>query len=71
MSLSSHKAQGAHNTPTMPSSTKLRNNDDLIDTIRRVFREEFEVHKNKINDIVKANMEAVNVWLNKISEEID
>ena len=68
MSLRSRKAQGAHNTPTTPSSTKLRNDDDLVNTIRRVFKEEFEVHENKINDIIKTNMEAVNVRLNKISE---
>ena len=68
MSLRSRKAQGAHNTPTTPSSTKLRNNDDLVDTIRRVFKEEPEVHENKINDIIKTNMEAVNVRLKKICE---
>ena len=70
MSLRSRKAQTAH-TPTMLSSRKLRNYDDLVNTIRRVFKEEFEVHKNKINDIIKTNMEAVNVRLNKISEEVD
>ena len=47
MSLRSCKAQGAHNTPTTPSSTKLRNDDDLVNTIRRVFKEEFEVTKIK------------------------
>ena len=71
MSLRSRKAQGAHNTPTTPSSTKLRNDDDLVNTIRRVFKEEFEVHENKKNDIIKTNMEAVYVWLNKISEKAD
>ena len=48
MSLRSHKAQGAHNRPTTPLSTKLRNDDDLVNTIRRVFTEEFEVHENKM-----------------------
>ena len=71
MSLRSREAQGTHNTPTTPSSTKIRNDDDLANTIRRVFKEEFEVHENKINDIIKTNMEAVIVWLNKISEEVD
>ena len=71
MSLRSRKAQAAHNTPTRPSSTKLRNDDDLVNTIRRVFKEEFEVHENKINDIINTNMEAVNVRLNKISEKAD
>ena len=71
MSLRSRKAQTAHNTPTTPSSAKLRNDDDLVNTIRRVFNKEFEVHENKINDIIKTNMEAVNVRLNKISEEVD
>ena len=71
MSVRSRKAQAAHNTPTMPSSAKLRNDDDLVNTITRVFKEEFEVHKNKINDIIKTNMGAVNVQLNKISEEVD
>ena len=68
MSLRSRKAQAAHNTPTTPSSAKLRNHDDLVNTIRRVFNEDFEVHENKINDIIKTNMEAVNIRLNKISE---
>ena len=71
MSLRSCKAQAAHNTPITPSSGKLRNDDDLVDTIGRVFKEEFEVHENKINDIIKTNMEAVIVRLNKISEEVD
>ena len=70
MSLRSRKAQGAHNTPTTSSSTKLRNDDDLVNTTIRFFKEEFEVHENKINDIIKTNMEAVNVRLNKISEEV-
>ena len=48
MSLRSRKAQGAHNAPATPSSTKLRNDDDLVNTIRRVFKEEFEVHENKM-----------------------
>ena len=49
MSLRSGKAQGAHNTPTTPLSTKLRNDDDLVNTIiRRVFKEELEVHENKM-----------------------
>ena len=60
MSIRSRKAQAAQDTPTMPSSAKLTNNDDLVNTIRRVFKEEFEVHENKINDIIKINMEAVN-----------
>ena len=68
MSLRSRKAQGAHNTSTTSSSKKLRNDDDLVNTIRRFFKEEFEVHENKINDIIKTNMEAVNIRLNKISE---
>ena len=69
MSLRPRKAKAAHNTPTTPSSAKLRNDDDLVNTIRRVFKEEFEVHENKINDIIKTNMEAVNVRLNTISEK--
>ena len=72
MSLRSSKAKAVHNTPTTPSSAKLRNDNDLVNTVRRVFKEEFEVHENKINDIIRrTNMEAVNVWLNKIFEEVD
>ena len=72
MSLRSSKAKAVHNTPTTPSSAKLRNDNDLVNTVRRVFKEEFEVHENKIKDIIRrTNMEAVNVWLNKIFEEVD
>ena len=71
MSLRSCKAQAAYNTPITPSSGKLRNDEIIVDTIGRVFKEEFEVHENKINDIIKTNMEAVIVRLNKISEEVD
>ena len=71
MSLRSSKAKAAHNTPTKPSSAKHRNNNDLVNTVRHVFKEEFEVHENKINDIIRTNLEAVNVRLNKISEEVD
>ena len=70
MSLRSCKAQAVHNTPTTPSSGKLRNDDDLVDTIRRIFKEEFEVHENKINDIIKTNMEAVNLWLKKFLRKL-
>ena len=70
MSLRSSKAKAVHNTPTTPSSAKLRNDNDLVNTVRRVFKEEFEVHENKINDIIKTNMEAVNVRLNTISEKV-
>ena len=71
MSLRSCKAQAAYNTPITPSSGKLRNDEIIVDTIGCVFKEEFEVHENKINDIIKTNMEAVIVRLNKISEEVD
>ena len=71
MSFRSCKARAAHKTPTTPASAKFRNDDDLVNTIRHVFKEEFEVHENKLNDIIKTNIEAVNVWLNKISEEVD
>ena len=46
MSLRSCKARAAHKTPTTPSSAKLRNGDDLVNTIRHVFKDEFEVHEN-------------------------
>ena len=54
--------------PTTPASTNTVNEDELVNTIRRVFGEDF--HERKINDTTKSNMELTNNHLDKISAEV-
>ena len=54
--------------PTTPASTNTANEDELVNTIRRVFGEDF--HERKINDTTKSNMELTNNHLDKISAEV-
>ena len=62
MTLRTRKAQQVPNTPktpapTTPSSTKLANDDELVNNLRHILQEEFEVHEREINDMIKSNME--------------
>lgn len=75
MALRIRKAQQVQNTlktpaPTTPASTKLTNDDELVNTIKRVFQEEFEIHERKINGVIKCNMELASKRLTKISAEV-
>ena len=75
MALRIRKAQQVQNTlktpaPTTHASTKLTNDDELVNTIKRVFQEEFEIHERKINGVIKCNMELASKRLTKISAEV-
>ena len=75
MPLRTRKTQQVQNipetsAPTTPASTNTANDDELVNTIRRVFQEDFKVHERKINDTTKSNMELTNDHLNKISAEV-
>ena len=61
MALRTRKAQQVQNTPKIiapitPALTKSANNDQLVNTIRRAFQEEFKVHKRKINYMIESNV---------------
>ena len=62
MALRTRKVQQVQNTPKIiapitPALTKSANNDQLVNTIRRAFQEEFKVHKRKINCMIGSNVE--------------
>ena len=49
---------------------KISYEDEIVNNIRRIFQEEFEVHERKINDMIKSNMELADNRLHKISIEV-
>ena len=56
------------NTPKTPNETN--NNEELVNIIRKVVKEELEGHEKKICEILKSHLETVNKKLNKISDEV-
>ena len=54
--------------PTTPKSTNTINDDEIVNTIRRVFWVDF--HERKISDTTKSNMKLTNIHLDKISAEV-
>ena len=63
--------QAAAATSTTPA-TKENNdcNEDLIETIRKIVREEFEDHQEKVSEIIKSLLTNTNEHLDKISQEV-
>ena len=61
--------QAAAATSTTPA-TKENNdcNEDLIETIRKIVREEFEDHQEKVSEIIKSLLTNTNEHLDKISQ---
>ena len=60
--------QAAAATPTTPAIEE--NNDDLIETIRKIVREELEDHQEKVSEIIKSQLTNTNERLDKISQEV-
>ena len=58
-----------NNTPSTPN---LLENDEksLIDTIRKIVKEEFQEHETKINEMISNNLENTNGHLDKIYKEM-
>ena len=72
MSLRSKKLlnQKCQNTPTTPSANETLNNEELVNIIREVVKEEFADHEKKFNEILKSHLETTNQRLNEISGEV-
>ena len=56
------------NTPKTPNETN--NNEELVNIIRKVVKEELEDHEKKFCEILKSHLEAANQRVNKISNEV-
>ena len=66
ISLRTRKAAAA--TPTAPAIEE--SSGDLIETIRKIVREEIEDHKEKVSEIIKSQLINTNKRLDKISKEV-
>ena len=60
--------QAAAATPTTPATKE--NNEDLIQTIRKILREELEDRKEKVSEIIKSQLTNIKEHLGKISQEV-
>ena len=56
------------NTPKTLNETN--NNEELVNIIRKVVKEELEDHEKKFCEILKSHLEAANQRVNKISDEV-
>ena len=56
------------NTPKTPNETN--NNEELVNIIRKVVKEELEDHEKKFCEILKSHLEIANQRLNKILDEV-
>ena len=72
MSLRSEKLlnQKCQNTPSTPSANETLNNEELVNIVREVVKEEFADHKKKFSEILKSHLEITNQRLNEISGEV-
>ena len=60
--------QAAAATPTTPATQE--NNEYLLETIRKIVREELEDHQEKVSEIIKSQLTNTNERLDKISQEV-
>ena len=68
MSLRSRSAT-LYNTPTTSVQSD-NNNDELVNTIRDIIKEELGEHEKKLNEILKSQLQNTNERLDKISNEV-
>ena len=75
------RSKAVKNTPTSSSMMSIENNEELLNTIRGIIKEEledpekkmkqeYEEHEKKINDIIKSHLETTNKRLEEISKEV-
>ena len=75
------RSKAMKNTPTSSSIMSIENNEELLNTIRGIIKEEledyekkmkqeYEEHEKKINDIIKSHLETTNKRLEEISKEV-
>ena len=61
--------QGASATPTASAEEK-ENNENLMETIRSIVKEELEHHQERVSEIIKLQLITTNERLDKISQEV-
>ena len=66
ISLKTRQAVAA--TPTTPAIEE--NNEDLLEKIRKIVREELEHHQEKVSEIIKSQLTNTNECLDKISQKV-
>ena len=59
--------QAAAAAPTTPATEE--NNEDLLETIRKIVREELKDHQEEVSEIIKSQLANTNGRLDKISQE--
>ena len=75
------RSKAMKNTTTSSSMMSIENNEELLNTIRGIIKEElednekkmkqeYEEHEKKINDIIKSHLETTNKRLEEISKEV-
>ena len=70
MSLRSRQiSQKNQATPTTPTTTDTKN-EELVDIIRKVVKEELQSHEETFSEIIKSHLETTNQRLNQISGEV-
>ena len=52
------------------TSNETNDNEELVNIIRKVVKEELEDHKKKLCEILKSHLETANQRLNKFSDEV-
>ena len=52
------------------AKTTEENNEDLLETIRKIVREELEDHQEKVSEVIKSQLTNTNERLDKISQEV-
>ena len=55
---------------TAKTLNETNNNEELVNIIQKVVKEELEDHEKKFCEILKAHLEAANKRVNKISDEV-
>ena len=60
--------QAAATTPTTPATEE--SNEGLIETIRKIVREELEDHQEKVKKIIKSQLTSTNERLDNISQKV-
>ena len=75
------RSKAMKNTPTSSSMMSIENNEELLNTIRGIIKEEleghekkmkqeYEEHEKKINDIIRSHLETTSKRLEEISKEV-
>ena len=59
-----------HDQSTPCSSATNLNDEEFLEMIRKIVKEEIKNHEEKVDEIIKAQLENMNNWLDRISQEV-